>query len=357
MTLVTQGADSLVGVRDPRLRHRDLPVGGQILRKRPSRLVGDITTPIDIGSHVRGVVLDGLERPDGPSELNALLSVLNGHVQHTLRSAQHLGALPGRAPSEHGGDRIPTAVEVAEQGRLGDIDIIENQLGLLVRGYGLQQRLAQSIDVGRNDEQADAPLALTRPGRDDNVVGDVRVRHIKLDAVDDVSAVIPVSGRLDSARLPESAGFSDGQCGDELAACYAGQVLFLMGLGTCLGESDACHDHRGKVGPGDHSAPHLFEQDRQLDETETFASVLLRDDQAQPSHFGHCVPHFRRVAAFVQLHVSDVRGRTLRFEKLTGAVSQHLLDLVQAKVQCGASINAQGRTLVRPRLAGHALHP
>ena len=50
----------------------------------PDRLVGQETRSQGHGRHVRTVVLDGLERPDRPSELDAHGHIFDGRVQRLL---------------------------------------------------------------------------------------------------------------------------------------------------------------------------------------------------------------------------------------------------------------------------------
>ena len=66
---------------------------GLVLGDGPGGLVHDEARAIDVGDHVGGLVLDGLERADGAAELDALLGVVDGDLEVALRKADEVGAL------------------------------------------------------------------------------------------------------------------------------------------------------------------------------------------------------------------------------------------------------------------------
>src|SRR5437588_9592412 len=61
-----------------------------VLGCRPRRVVRRRLGRLDLEQHVGALVLDGLERANGTAELHSHLRVVDRHLQHLLRAADHL---------------------------------------------------------------------------------------------------------------------------------------------------------------------------------------------------------------------------------------------------------------------------
>ena len=78
------------------------------LRGAPHAVVGGRLGRLDLEQHVGALVLDGLERADGPAELHAHLGVLDGHLEHPLGPADLLGRQGHGGQVEHRRQRRPS---------------------------------------------------------------------------------------------------------------------------------------------------------------------------------------------------------------------------------------------------------
>src|SRR6266568_7026119 len=99
----------------------------------PRRVVGDGLAVLDIHEHVGRLVLDALIRADGPAEGLPDLRVLDGHVEHLLRAAAHLGAQAHRRPVDDAGEGRPARSGHAHEGVGADGHVLERDLAELAR--------------------------------------------------------------------------------------------------------------------------------------------------------------------------------------------------------------------------------
>ena len=73
---------------------------------------------------------------------------------------------------------------------------------------------------------------------------------------------------------------------------------------------------RGEVRAGIGGAAHLLQHERQLDDAEPCAAVLLGERQAEPAQLGHLAPERLAVAERVVHHRAHVGGLALLVEEL-----------------------------------------
>jgi hypothetical protein len=86
------GHHTLTGRADPGLRHVDiLLLAGFLGIERPGSLVGDVARAINVGDHVRRLVLQGLERRDHAVKLDAFLGVVHGDLEGALAQPDQVG--------------------------------------------------------------------------------------------------------------------------------------------------------------------------------------------------------------------------------------------------------------------------
>ena len=82
---------------------------GRIGSERPGAVVGVRTCQLQCHVHVRQLVLDGLERSDGPPEGETFLRILARHLQAGIGAAHLLEREQDRRPVQHPLHRAPAA--------------------------------------------------------------------------------------------------------------------------------------------------------------------------------------------------------------------------------------------------------
>src|SRR5207253_10306336 len=97
--LVRGERDAHVGTSRPRLRDRDLALGGEPLGEPPERLARHVARALELDRHAGDHLLYRLERADLDAELLALAHVAGRHVEHRIGAADHLGAEQYREPA------------------------------------------------------------------------------------------------------------------------------------------------------------------------------------------------------------------------------------------------------------------
>ena len=280
------------------------------------------------------MVLDGLEAPDGTAELEAVLGVLDGHVQDTLRVSQELAGLDGGGPLQGAPDHGPAFADAAQHRAGGDVHVAEDHLALSVRRQGLQGRPLEAGGIRRDDEQGHAPLrvgGLACSGRHQQIVGNVGVLREELPPVDGEVAGAPLGLHvLDAPGVPPGAGLGQRQGGQKLPPGDLGQKLLLLGLGAGIKDGRSRQHHRGEEGPGEQGPAHLLRDQAEVQEVATAAAQLRREGQPGPPQVGQLRPHLRREPPGVLLGLSDIADGALTLQELPGAALQHLLGLGEA---------------------------
>ena len=170
-------------------------------------------------------MLDGLERTNRATELDAVLGVLHGGLQALLGATDLLGGQCNGGQVEHTRHDVPALALVADEtGR----HAVEVELGLLAGlVHGRQCGPGEAVGVAVHGEQRDATGG---PGGHDDEVGDVTVEHEALGAAQGVA--VTASGGLhgDAGLVPLAAGLGERQGGDGLAGSDSREQVLLGGL-------------------------------------------------------------------------------------------------------------------------------
>ena len=311
-------------------RHRQLLV---VLAGCPRGVVGGRLARLDLEQHVGALVLDRLERADRAAELDAHLGVLDRHLEHLLRTADHLvgrhrgGLVEGLRQCGPAGPRL-----AERRGR----HVGELELGLLAGlVHGRERGAGETGGAGVDREERDAVLAgraLEAGGHDDEV-GGVAVDHEHLGAVERVAVARALGHHLDAVGVPLAVGLGEREGGDGLAAGDAGEQLGLLVVGTGVDDGVGREHDGGEVGRAEQHPTHLLHHDAELHEREALAAELLGDVKALEAELvGHLAPH-RGVVALGGLHEpAHLGGGRLRLEEATDGVAQLLLLVGEGEV-------------------------
>src|SRR4029450_1680826 len=105
-----------------------------------------------------------------------------------------------------------------------------------------------------------------------------------------------------------------------------GQPLLLLGGAAAQLDAEAAQHHAGEVRARVRRAAHLLQHERQLDQSQPGAALLLREGQAQPAELGHLAPERLGVAPRVIGHGTHVgRGALLVQRRADGVAEQDLI--------------------------------
>ena len=325
--LLAMGDHAAAGLAAPGLRHGRVHVLGRlVLAGGPGGLVGNEAHAVDVGDHVGGLVLDGLEGADGAAELDALLGVVDGDLEVLLGEADEVGVL------EIHGDVAAAHARLGIDGHdvLGsDADVVEDDLGLLVAGDGLEEVDLHAGLVAGDDEVGEPAIGGIRD--DVQVVGHVGVGHEELRATEHVAVAVGaggegVAGAVPAARfLGDCVGVDGGPAGD------AGEVLRLLGVVTGDDEPGGAGGV-GDEGTGNERPPELLDEDAEVQVAEAGAAVLLGNHEALPAELGHLLPEVRAVAGLVFFHGPHVFFGALVLEEVARRVADQVLLFAEAQI-------------------------
>ena len=305
----------------------------------PESVVRGALRRLDLEQHVGALVLDRLEGADGATELDAVLGVLDGHVEHELRATDLLGGEADRGEVEDGLEDLPAATVGSDERGRGRGELEAGLLAGLVHGRERGALEAGGITVDR--EEADTG---GRPRRHDDQVGGVPVEDVGLGAGQGVS--IARGGRLhgDAALVPAARRLGEGEGGDGGPSCDAREVRRLGGVVTGLDERVGREHHGGEERGAQQGAAHLLEDDAEFDVAEAGTAVLLGDVQTLESHLlGHLAPYVA-VEAGLGLHLLAHRLLgALGFHEGADGAAQFVLFLGEGEVHA-ASVSVGDRS-------------
>ncbi len=249
----------------------------------PGRVPGQRRGLLDGDEHVGQPVLDGLELPDGPAELTAVLGVLGGRLETPPRPAGALGGGDGEGPLAH-----QTGGHPAQTGPGGDDRAGHPYGGHPPAEVQTGQRLHR--DTGRVEAQR-APDRLPRPvldmGGDQEQLGaGAGAQHRSDRPGEGQAAVVSDRGR-------QGAAAGQGHGGGQAPVDQGGQEF--LGVGRIRGTGEhGRRQHGGQDRSGGRRARQLLHHHGQLHETEALAAVLLGHVNAQPALAGQLVPEGRQ---------------------------------------------------------------
>ena len=235
---------------------------------------------LDPDGHVGQPVLDRLELPDGPTELDPDLGVFGGRLEAPAGAAGMLGGHQGdhHLVDPPGGQRRQLALHPHPD--LVDLDHADPAGGVEAgqRGGPHPARRSGHVEeapdhrtvgpAGRGQHDRRRRRAEQRPEgpRDDELVRRALIDH------------------LEAGLRPEDEG------GGRAPVDQPGQDH--LGLGRCrhLGHQRR-RGHGGQQRPGDQRPPGLLEEDGKLEEPESLAAELLGQVDPEPALGGHLLPH------------------------------------------------------------------
>ena len=152
-----------------------------------------------------------------------------------------------------------------------------------------------SLGIFRNDEHADAlrvAAATGSPCRDDQMRCPRRADHNGLVARDLPAAAVFRSGGFEVCQVVAAFGFGIGKGENALTRDQGGEMVFLLGRGTCLQEA-ACQDN-GLQKRLDHEAfAKLFHHDHCIDRAAAEAAIFFGEGRCQQTELSKLGPHFR----------------------------------------------------------------
>src|SRR5437763_873367 len=303
---------------------------GRVVRRRLRRL--------DLEQHGGALVLDGLERADGATELHAHLRVLDRHLEHLLRAADHLVRQTHGRLVERLRRGSPSCAGLAQRSG-GDVGEVETRLlpGLVHRR---QRRAREAGRVTVDGEERDAVLAAgTGEPRDgDERVRGVPVDHEHLRTRQLVVFAAPAGLHGDPRRVPPAVRLGERERGDRLARRDAREQLALLSIGARVHDRVRRQHDRREVRRAQPDAPPPLEHDAELDEREALTAVGFGDVQAlEPELLRHLLPH-RLVVALGRLHeASYLRRRRLRLHESADGLAELLLLLREREVHVSPS--------------------
>ncbi|GAA2923913.1 hypothetical protein GCM10020221_19920 [Streptomyces thioluteus] len=200
-----------------------------------------------------------LEARDRPAERLALLDVALRLLQQVLGRGGGADGDGQPLLRQVGHQMAERAVQLTEQVLLGHADVVEEQLGGVLRllaDLGEVAPALEALGAPLDDEQAQplGPALRGGPGDDDHQVGEDAVGDERLGTVDHPVVALVDGGRPDALEVGARARLGHGDGGDRLAAAEAGQpapLLLLGGQGRQVRADDVVVQGDGEAGgPG-----------------------------------------------------------------------------------------------------------
>ena len=185
-----------------------------------------------------------------------------------------------------------------------------------------------------DDDELDAVVTL-RPGWRPTtvmIVGNVRVAHEELRAVEDDVVAVVLDLQRDALRIEPRRRLRVRERPDGLAAGDLRQRVLLLLVGAALEQRQHAADLRRDERARHERPPELLDQDDQVEVPEAGAAVLLGDEQALPALLRHLLPELRRVALLVVFHLADKRLGALLLQEVARRVLQQFLLFRQSQV-------------------------
>ena len=302
------------------------------LRGTPAGVVGGRLGRLHLEQHVGALVLDGLERPDGSTELHAVLGVLHGGVEADLGATDLLGGQGHRGEVQHPLEDRPAGTLAADQGGRHAVEV---EAGLLAgHVHGGQRGAGQAGGVARHVEQRHA---VGGAGRHQDQIGDVAVQDVHLRARQGPGVTVGRSLHGDAGLVPAAALLGEGQRGNGLARGDTGQQGRGGSLVTGVDQRVGGQHDGGEERSAQQGTTHLLEHHDELDVAEALSAVLLGDDEAlQAELFGHHRPGLGVVADLGLHELTDGGLRRVVLEELADELPQLFLLLAECEVHVDA---------------------
>src|SRR5713101_4948621 len=142
---------------------------------------------LDLAEHLRGPVLQCLERADGYAELLAVLEIQHSALKGLGCASQHLRGEPRTRPVEHALQDPGAGIDLAEDRALAEVGAVEADDGSVATVDHNRAGAHHATGVARHQKQRNALRLVAAPRRarrDDQQIGDVPVEDEALLAVE-----------------------------------------------------------------------------------------------------------------------------------------------------------------------------
>ena len=319
---------ALAALGRPELGHRHLFGRGEAGGQPPGGLPRREPHGLGVDVRVGGALADRLERGDRAVELLPRLRVLGREAERLLAHADGDRAQPGRRAFDDPLDDRAAALRIADDVVVTNLDIGQLDARLRNAAGGVLTVAPHAGRAGVDEEQSDRALA--RAGGHEHAVGHQPGGNAHLHAIEaPPSTVAPCGGR----RLGGLAGeLHEGGGEHPLPRCHRRQLALLLRARAELDDRQRAHHERRQRRHRRHAAPHLLEQQTQLEESEPAAADRL--GQGDPEQVGRGQPR-PRVAVeplAAGLHLLQPLLGDLPLEHLQGRVADRLLLLREPEV-------------------------
>jgi hypothetical protein len=326
--------DVLLGGEPERLRGTDPGGRGghwQFGRARGERPRGVVRVgPRQLGGHVHvdELVLDRLERRDGPAERKASHRVLPRHVERGLRAAhllerhQHGGAVQQRA---HEAPSVPGGAE-----RLGESAVEHDRCVRAGRVDGFHGGALHARRVQIHQRERERAIAGTVRGTcgDDREVRHVAVGDRRLRTAD-LSVLQP---RADAFRGRGGGALGKREAPDRLPERQRWQPGLLLRIAAREQERLGGEIHARRKRRGGEATSQLFRDHAKLEIAEPGAAIRLGDRGALPAVLRHAAPELDVVGRVRLEDAPDPRGGSLLSEEFLRLIAQDFLVVGEVEV-------------------------
>ncbi len=289
---------------------------GRVGRQRPRPVERVRPRQLDRHVHVGELVLDRLERGDGPAEGEAADGVLARHVERGLAATHLLEGDQHRCPVEQALDEGPARSGLAERlrRRVREGDRCHRSGG--IDRFERRPAHAGGVQIHQVERHA-----TTVPRRHHGEIRHVPIDHRSLGPGE--PARFGAGGQTVRGRCLGSLG--EGEAADRLAGGDPGQPVALLRVGSsqeqCL---DGEVDGRGE-GSRRNAAPELLGEHAELEVAESRPPVALGDRGAGPPHLRHAMPELGIIGRIAVEDAADPGGRGMLGEELPRLVAQRFL--------------------------------
>ena len=205
---------------------------GSCCRGGLSCVIGRRLGKLHVQQHIGELVLDGLERAYGPSELHPQLRIIYRRVEHGLGAAHHLVSKRDRRPIESTEDWLCTIIEVAEQFRMSAAKIDARDLAGRIHRFQKASFHAAGIRIEREQRQPLKAGGLRGACSDDQQLRYVAVHDETFYSVETVAVRIGSGDNLDAGWIPITIRLGDRKRRQACPFCDLGQQGRFLHLGT-----------------------------------------------------------------------------------------------------------------------------
>src|SRR5262249_17242337 len=276
--------------------------------------------------HVGAVVLNGLERPDGPSGLLAHFSVTHTDIEDALGTADHLRTTCQGPLLQHWLQGLPALASRPEEHVFPYRHIVQDHFKQFLARHDFERQQGNAWLVTLDEHQVQTAIATHDH---EQMISHVRVFHKQLAAIETSADFAPHSNRL---RGEVRALLRQCQRADALSTRHRRQEALLLGMASG-GEQEGCSDHGAlDVGTRETGAAHFLEEQDDSEERALPARQRSRNEQSRPAQGRDLVPEFIRKTMLVERQLLYQRRRTVLLKKVPRGVYEQFLGFGQTKI-------------------------